>query len=120
MVSEKVKPSRYTVFVLSISSETVHKYFSSFGRVVDVMMGKARSFAFVTFNSQDAALKAIEQRFHIFKNRRAEAKLAVERGKEFVNKIFVDNLPYFVNRGEIKILKAHSLLCNLFSSRGSL
>jgi len=82
-----------------------------------VILGKARTFAFVTFKSEDAALRAIERRFHFFHHRRAEAKLAVARGKEFVNKIFVDNLPYFVNRGKTPYLIS---LENLFSSRRSL
>jgi len=56
----------------------------------------------VRFDSENAAYNAYATRYHFIDGEKVEIKLALAKGTEFVNKILVQKLPWFVEDGEKK------------------
>ncbi|KAF0908310.1 hypothetical protein E2562_024724 [Oryza meyeriana var. granulata] len=73
----------------NITEEEFRTYFESFGTVTDVvviydsMTNRSRGFGFVTFDSEEAVRKVMEQSFHDLKGTRVEAKIAIPKDASY-------------------------------------
>ncbi|CAN6286683.1 unnamed protein product [Urochloa humidicola] len=69
-----------------LTKDDLSNYFGRFGKITDAIVfndritRKARGFGFVTFDSQDAADKVLENNFYFLKGIRVETKRAEPRG----------------------------------------
>uniref|UniRef100_J3MIA6 RRM domain-containing protein n=1 Tax=Oryza brachyantha TaxID=4533 RepID=J3MIA6_ORYBR len=73
----------------NITEEEFRTYFETFGNVTDVvviydsMTNRSRGFGFVTFGSEEAVRKVMEQSFHDLKGTRVEAKIAIPKDASY-------------------------------------
>ncbi|KAL5198113.1 hypothetical protein ABZP36_001625 [Zizania latifolia] len=73
----------------NITEDEFRTYFESFGTVTDVVViydsltNRSRGFGFVTFDSDEAVRKVMEQSFHDLKGTRVEAKIAIPKDSQY-------------------------------------
>uniref|UniRef100_A0A0A9DPL7 RRM domain-containing protein n=1 Tax=Arundo donax TaxID=35708 RepID=A0A0A9DPL7_ARUDO len=72
----------------NITEEEFRAYFETFGTVTDAVViydnttNRSRGFGFVTFNSEAAVSKVMQQSFHNLNGTQVEAKIAIPKGEQ--------------------------------------
>jgi len=72
----------YVSGIFDLHTADIHKYFSSFGRIMSCTAKPDRGFAFVKFEEQDAAEKAFIQQYHNIGRILVEVKRAMKQSQD--------------------------------------
>ncbi|KAL5197114.1 hypothetical protein ABZP36_000626 [Zizania latifolia] len=91
----------------NITEDEFRAYFESFGTVTDAVViydsltNRSRGFGFVTFDSEEAVRKVMEQSFHDLKGTRVEAKIAIPKDAQYYRSVRGRGSRNFGGRGHV-------------------